>query len=133
MNLQKYSASEWLNVAEDVHMTVFGELRPHEMNRIDFALVVWHEIPLGYVTCRELDCETIYMGYGGALERNTISNVRGYQMILKELSFYKRAVTLVENTNISMLRLAMSQGFLITGLRNHKNTILLELTLEFSC
>ena len=133
MNLQKYSAVEWQLVSEDVHMTVFGELRSQEMNRIDFALVVWHEIPLGYVTCREFDCETIYMGYGGCLKRNTLQNVRGYQMVLNELSFYKRAVTLVENTNIAMLRLAMSQGFLITGIRNHKNTILLELTLEFSC
>jgi hypothetical protein len=131
VNLQRYSAIEWQTVSEDVHMTVFGEIRPQEMNRIDFALVVWHVIPLGYVTCREFDYETVYMGYGGCLQRNSLQNVRGYQMVLNELSIYKRAVTLVENTNIAMLRLAMSQGFLITGFRNHKNTNLIELTLEF--
>ena len=131
MNLQKYSSDQWVLVAEDMHLSVFGEHRPKDLNRVDFALVCWDEKPLGYFTCREFDSESVYIGFGGFIEKS-FKNVNAYKLGLDYLrSNYKRATTLVENTNISMIKLAMSQGFLITGIKNFKNIILLELSQEF--
>lgn len=131
MNVQKYSKDEWALVSEDAHLVAFNELRANEMNRIDFALVVWDEKPLGYMTCREFDSETIYISYGGAFGKS-YKVLEGYKAMLSSLKEkYKRATTLVENNNISMLKLSMSQGFLVTGIKNFKNQIYLELSREF--
>lgn len=131
MNVQKYDALQWSLVSEDIHLLVFNELRPDSMARIDFSLVVWDEIPLGYITCREFDSETIYISYGGGLGKS-FKILAGYKMLLESLkSTYKRATTLVENTNISMIKMAMSQGFLVTGIKNIKNQIYLELVVEW--
>lgn len=134
MIIVKYDQSEWADVSEQMHYSVFGEYRPKTMSRIDFALVAWDdEKPIGYVTCREFDSETIYMSYGGFLEKG-FKNLSAYKMCLDTLrSDYCRATTIVENTNFSMIKLAMSQGFLINGLRRHKSSTLLELCLEWKC
>jgi len=126
-----YLPHEWRLVSEDAHLATFNELRPCDMNRIDFALVVWDKNPLGYMTCREFDSETIYISYGGAFEKS-FKVLEGYKAMLNSLKeTYKRATTLVENNNIPMLKMAMSQGFLITGIKNFKNQIYLELSQEF--
>ena len=102
------------------------------MNRIDFALVCFDVEPLGYMTCKEFDNESVYIGYGGSFQK-TFKVFTAYQLFLSYLKErYVRAVTLVENTNEAMIKLAMSQGFLITGIRYHKNIILLEMTNEWS-
>lgn len=126
-----YLPHEWKLVSEDAHLVTFNELRPCDMNRIDFALVVWNENPLGYMTCREFDSETIYISYGGAFEKS-FKVLEGYKAMIKSLKeTYKRATTLIENNNIPMLKMAMSQGFLVTGIKNFKNQIYLELSQEF--
>lgn len=130
MQVQKYSADEWKLVSEDAHMLIFNELRSGEMNRIDFSLVVWDDKPLGYMTCREFDSETIYISYGGSFGKS-FKILEAYKTMLSELKIYKRATTLVENTNTTMLKMAMSQGFLITGIKNFKDSIFLELILEW--
>lgn len=129
--MQKYSKDEWALVSEDAHLVIFNELRKNDMNRIDFALVVWDDIPLGYMTCREFDSETIYISYGGSFGKS-FKVLEGYKAFLSYLKeTYKRATTLIENNNIPMLKMAMSQGFLITGIKNFKNQIYLELSQEF--
>lgn len=126
-----YLPNEWKLVSEDAHLMTFNELRPESLSRIDFALVVWDEKPLGYITCREFDSETIYISYGGAFEKS-FKVLEGYKTMLNHLKeTYKRATTLVENNNIPMLKMAMSQGFLVTGIKNFKNQIYLELSQEF--
>lgn len=131
MNVQKYDPLQWSLVSEDAHILVFNELRSKDMSRIDFALVVWDGKPLGYMTCRQFDMETIYISYGGAFEKS-FKVLEGYKAMLNSLKeSYKRATTLVENNNIPMLKMAMSQGFLITGIKNFKNQIYLELSQEF--
>ncbi len=135
MNLVRYTPEQWSSVAEAIHSEVFNEFRGKEINRIDYVLVVWHDsIPLGYMTLRESDSASIYIGYGGILPeaRKNIRSYGGYMMLLAYLKQrYDRATTLIENTNIEMLRLAFKAGFIVTGLKAFKEYIFLELTLEW--
>jgi hypothetical protein len=135
VNLVRYTPEQWSSVAEAIHSEVFNEFRGKEINRIDYVLVVWHDsIPLGYMTLRESDSASIYIGYGGILPeaRKNIRSYGGYMMLLAYLKQrYDRATTLIENTNIEMLRLAFKAGFIVTGLKAFKEYIFLELTLEW--
>ena len=135
MNLVRYTPEQWSSVAEAIHSEVFNEFRGKEINRIDYVLVVWHDsIPLGYMTLRESDSASIYIGYGGILPeaRKNIRSYGGYMMLLAYLKQrYDRATTLIEYTNIEMLRLAFKAGFIVTGLKAFKEYIFLELTLEW--
>jgi hypothetical protein len=66
MDVVKYDKSQWDLVAEGIHQTIFKEVRPSSLNRFDYALVIWDENrPIGYITCRETDSESIYISYGG--------------------------------------------------------------------
>jgi hypothetical protein len=129
-------ADEWKQYSEKAHLICFAENRSADMNRIDFALVAeLNGVPQTYMTCREVDAETVYMQYGGAFPsaKGTVNSFRGYQAMLKQLStVYKYGTTLIENTNTPMLRFAMQAGLRIIGVRNFKNTILLEHFSEWS-
>lgn len=135
MNIVRYTPEEWQSVAEAIHSEVFNEFRGKEINRIDYVLVVWNEMePLGYMTLRESDSASVYIGYGGILPnaRKNIRSYGGYLMLLAYLkNKYERATTLIENTNIEMLRLAFKVGFIVTGLKAFKEHIFLELTIEW--
>lgn len=133
------SALDWSQYAKTAHAVVFGTLFPPEKQRIDHVLVAREGDKLmGYVTCREMDSETIYWQYGGAFPgtKDTLSAWRGYQAMvdLCKGSVYKRITTLIENDNSPMLKMAMKVGFKIQGVRTHltpeKTYILLEHVLE---
>lgn len=130
MKVVKFTSEQWSKYAETAHLICFDENRPADMNRIDFALVVEEDsVPLCYTTCREVDSETVYMQYGGAFPsaKGTIKSYAGYGLIIEHLLHnYANITTLIENKNTVMLKFAMKVGFLITGLRNYKNTVLLE-------
>lgn len=135
MKVVKLSSDEWKMYAEDAHLICFNERMSAELNRIDFALVV-HEgdVPLAYTTCREFDANTVYMQFGGAFPsvRGTLKSFQCYMKMLEALkSHYKRATTLIENNNIPMLKFAMKAGFLITGVRYFKGSVLLEHLLDW--
>ncbi len=133
MNLTVYTSTEWESVAEDVHLSVFSEIRPKELNRIDGALICWDDVtPLGYMTFREMDKNSVYLGYGGAFQKS-FKVLSAYKMMLEFLKMkYVRASTLIENKNTAMLKLAMSQGFLVTGLKCFDGQILLENSIDWS-
>lgn len=136
MKLQRLSPQEWEGLAEQAHLAVFGEVRPASMNRIDFALVTERDsVPLQYMTCREADEETVYINYGGSFP-SAKGTPLSYQCFELEMAYlqekYKRATMLIENTNQPMLKFAMKQGLVITGIRNFKGSILLEHTIEWS-
>lgn len=135
MDLRRYTAQEWNEVSESMHSSVFNEFRPKELNRIDYVLAVWDgDIPVGYVTCTEFDSKTIYMGYGGVMnhQKKSFKVLSAYMMILDWLkSYYLRVNTLIENNNVSMLKMALSAGFAVTGLRYFKGSILLEHSMEW--
>jgi hypothetical protein len=131
----KYDPEQWSLVAEKMHTETFKEFRPSSLNRIDFALVCWGDEPLGYMTCREMDSESLYIGYGGVLpaNRKSTKSFNGYLELLAYIKErYLRASTLIENNNIEMIRLAHKVGFRITGIRNFKSQIFLEHTIEWS-
>lgn len=130
-----YSSSEWREFAETAHATCFGEIRPASMNRIDFAmLAVKDETPAGYITVREFDEESVYWNYGGVFPgvKNTTTAFLVYELgIQKCLEMgYKRITTLIENSNIVMLKMAMKIGFRIIGIRNFDSKIFCELLLN---
>lgn len=134
MNLVRYEADEWEKYAEACHGLVFNEHRPASMDRISYALIAGDDrSPVGYVTCRELDSESVYWQYGGVVEdRRGVAGYKSINLIhdyAKEL--YKRVTTYVENDNIGYLHILMKLGFRVIGIRTFKCKIYLELYKEF--
>lgn len=122
-------------MSEKAHLLCFKENKPKEWDRIDFALLGVNDegIPLGYITCRELDANVLYWQFGGAFpsSRSTIHCMACYCSFYNFCrTRYKRICTYIENTNQVMLKMAMKIGFLITGIRNFDGSILLELTVN---
>lgn len=130
MELKILSSSEWLQISEAAHLVCFNEVRPSGMERIDYALVVEKDgIPLGYATIRETDSESVYLQHGGALPSaiGTTTSFSCYLLVVNYLmENYQRISTLIENTNTPMLKFAMKAGLRIVGIRNIRNSILLE-------
>lgn len=132
MIVRKIPPEEWRVISEEAHKVCFSEIRPKDMERISFALIAEKDgVPAGYVTCRELDSESVYWQYGGSFPniKKNIYSMRAYEAFhkfTKELGF-KRITTYIQNTNISMLKLAFSQGFRIIGVRLFGNEVFCEL------
>lgn len=135
MEVEKLYPDEWALICSDAHLSVFDESRDPKLDRITYALIAKKDNePCAYVTVRETDSETVYWQFGGSFPgtRGTTRTMQAYLSFIQwTKERYKRITTFVENTNISYLRLAMSCGFLISGIKNFKNTILVELTLDF--
>lgn len=137
MIIKKIGSNLWHEMmAESAHFVTFGETGRKGIERCDFAYLVIEEDTnevAGYVSCIEMDGETVYWQYGGAMpdKRNTYRTMYGYRlMISRALEEFERVTTRIENTNITMLKMAMAMGFLIVGTWNFKNKIYLELLLE---
>lgn len=127
---------EWSQYSEAAHKIAFAEVKPACWDRIDFALLaVDDENPLGYMTCREHAEGVLYWQYGGAFPGTlgTLFSWRCYQAFIEHCGKkYKQIHTQIENTNAVMLKMAMKAGFRVMGVRNFKNSILLEHWLEFN-
>lgn len=135
MNIERFSPAAWKEYSAHAHRIAFGEVMPEGLERIDFALLlVDGKKPLGYVTCRELDSETIRWQFGGAFPgtQGTAVTYRGYQAFVRHaMRDYKRIGTLIENTNVVMLKMALKVGFRVIGVRMFQGSVLLEHVLEF--
>jgi len=135
LEVRRFDGKEWANYAADAHVICFNKTRPSSLNRTDFALMfVKDGEPQGYMSCHEMDAETVYMQFGGAFPSSSGTAIvfTGYTAMVRELGkTYKRATTAIENTNQAMLRLAMKAGLLIVGTRNFKGKILVEHAIEF--
>jgi hypothetical protein len=135
MNVVRYTRENWQKIGDEAHLICFGEAKPKGIDRIDFALLaVKEDIPRGYVTCREFDAETVYWQFGGAFP-GTISTSLSFKAYKSLIDWcrpqYKRITTLIENTNLVMLKMAGKMGFRIQGVRVFKGQILVEHLLEF--
>ena len=120
MHVDRIEPGQWDTISENAHVAIFNETREAIANRIDYALGVRDgENVLGFVTVRELDHESIYWQYGGALEdcRNTTKILKAYRAMLEHCfeTGTMNIQTLVENTNLPMLKLALKVGFLVIG------------------
>jgi hypothetical protein len=138
MKINLLTPDSWALLSENAHKIAFGEIKPASMDRIDGALIAEDAfgIPMGYLTFRESDSETVYWQFGGAMPgtKDTIKSFKAYQGFVKffeEQTKHKRITTLIENTNTVMLKMAMKVGFRIVGIRNYKGSVLLEHLLEF--
>jgi RimJ/RimL family protein N-acetyltransferase len=134
VNLVVYSQDEWLEASEVIHSLVFEKFRNKELSRIDFVIFIWNSgVPVGYMTCREFDSESIYIGYGGIFPEFRGTEV-GYSALLMAIDYlksrYQRASMLIENNNYKMMKLAMKLDFKITGIRN-AGEIFLEHSIEW--
>lgn len=129
------SKDEWKPLSENAHLICFGKHKPVDLERIDFVLMVRHgKQAVGYVTCRELDGDTLYWQFGGAFpgSKGTVLSPKGIDAFLEWCRrYYKRVSFLVENTNQPMLKMAMRSGFKIMGVRVFGQSVLLEHLLEF--
>lgn len=135
IEIDQLTKKQWAEHSEQAHAICFKAHKPKEWDRIDFALVVRDDQKLmGYVTCREIDAETLYWQFGGAFPGTVKTSLswKGYQAFVEYCkSRYKRVTTLIENTNCVMLKMAMKVGFRIVGIRTFKGDVLLEHLLEF--
>jgi hypothetical protein len=119
--------------SEFAHAIGFGTVKKPETERIDFAMMgVKDGLPMGYITCHELDSKTVYWQFGAPFPgtKGTINVYRAYEAGAKLcLAKYDKIVTYIGNHNISMLKMAMQVGFRITGIRVNGLEILVEHTL----
>ncbi len=137
MNVSVITKEGWLDSWQmhRAYAKTFHELRPAHLERPDFVLFCeYKERPCGFVTCIEMDSETVYWQFGGLFDevKSTIaarSAISGCIEKMREKGF-KRISTRVENTNLRMLRLEMKFGFLVVGTYTFKNKIYLELVNE---
>lgn len=133
--IKKLFPDEWKILSENAHLIMFNEQRPKELDRIDYALISEDQDKkiCGYLTARELDAESVYWQFGGAFPgtHSSAKAVQCYQeFVAWALQRYQRITTLVENTNVRYLRLAMHFGFRIIGCRLFHGKILVELLNE---
>jgi RimJ/RimL family protein N-acetyltransferase len=124
---------EWEEHKDSYYSKVFGKLRGGQ-ERIDYCLIVFCKGEIGgFLTCKELDVQTVYIQYGGVVPelRGTVYSASGVAAVTRHLSERYRFVRLrVDNSNASMLRVALKLGFLIEGLIHFNKNILLELNYE---
>ncbi len=134
IRIERFDRREWMKLSENAHRVCFGTLKPAEWDRIDYALMAVAEQPVGYLTCREFDAETVYWQFGGSFPgaKGTLLSWRAYQAFVDYAqSKYKRVTTLIENDNLAMLKMALKIGFRVIGTRTFRGSILLEHLLEF--
>jgi hypothetical protein len=137
IEVQKIAAADWMGMSQRAHLIVFGKDKPASWDRIDYAwLATFEDKPLGYVQCRELDHESVYWQFGGGFPwaRNSISMVRMTESFLshEKARGIKRIAIRVENTNKTMLKLALSLGWLVNGVMSFQGTILVEMINELA-
>lgn len=137
ITVHQITAQDWKELGPNAHMAVFSEKAPASQDRMDFALLAIEEKTndvLTYVTCRELDRETLYWGYGGSFPpaRDSIRTWSAYRaMTEKTFSLgYKHIFTLIENKNKTMLKFASKIGYTIVGMRHVNGCTMLEHVLE---
>lgn len=132
----RLSPEEWSELSEKAHLISFNTHKPKEFDRITFAMIVQNEKgPMGYITARENDAETLYWQFGGSFPGTLESSLTfvGYKAFVEFCkSKYQRITTLIENDNFVMLKMAMKVGFKIVGIRNYNGLILLDHVLEFN-
>ncbi len=116
----KVEKEDFSGVITDTHKAVFGVALPDSFFRYDYALVTTsNDLPISYCLVKEQDEDSCEMTYGG-----TVPSARGLQSIKSFRSFvgftldhYKRVHIQVENKNFPMLKLALSEEFLVSGTR----------------
>jgi hypothetical protein len=130
MKVELFSPEQWSEVSASAHLIAFSEERDSSLDRISFALMAGDETtPYGFMTCLELNSESVYIQHGGATPAS-IGTTRSYHAFLAMLDWLnedgvKQVTMLVKNTNKKMIKFAMTE-FLITGTSNYKGEVYIE-------
>ena len=136
LSLLKLTPSEWSASAANAHIAAFDEKPPVGFDNIDAALLIVNTIidkPIVYITVKDLGNGEIYLKHGGAfdLAKNSTWVFSAYRLAIAHLSeSYNKLSTLVHNTNVRYLKMALSVGFKVTGMKVIEGNLLLELTME---
>lgn len=134
MEVIKLSKDEFMHISKDVHLYSFKEIKDPSLDTFDFALMAIKDSkPMAYATCIEFDKKSCFMLHGGALPdaSGTINVAKGYSYIIQSLlKEYELLQTSILNKNISMIKLALSVGFLINGIMYQKDGVYLHLELS---
>jgi hypothetical protein len=105
MIVQRLDSAKWSDLSEEAHLLCFNEKRDTSMDRIDFALLTTDgEKPLAYMTCKELDAETVYLQYGGSFPetQGTANSFRAYnQMLFRQKSLVTKELVHTSRIPIS--------------------------------
>jgi hypothetical protein len=136
MIVEKVSLDGWKKDWIDIcYPLCFNSSRPKELEKCNYALLVKEGAELVcFTTAIEMDSETVYWQFGGALEKfkKSFKVMTGYMLMVRwEKETHKRITTRIENTNISMLKMAMAAGFRVHGTWHFDGKIYLELLNEF--
>lgn len=136
ITVSRIEPDEWKNrFSEDIHKLVFKEIKPAFADRISYALLLtYQEEVIGYLTVRETDHETVYWQFGGLLSRfrRGMLGSRCFEAALEwQKAHSKRVMMYVQNTNLSMLKLALGYGFLVIGTRTFREFLMCDLMREF--
>lgn len=131
MTIEVVNSDDWKKLSENAHVAVFDKRKPSGIERIDYALLFVDSgnVPAAYITCKELDSESLYWQYGGVFQafRHSITAFRILEQATEwSRERYKNVGFRVENDNLSMLKCAMKVGYRIIGVRIFEGTILLE-------
>lgn len=136
IEIERIEKDDWKKLSEKAHLIVFAENKPAEMDRLDYALVAKMGTNLlGYVTCRETDANSIYWQFGGAFpgtKSSSLSFACYLRLVWWTKQHYARVTTLIENTNVVYLKMALKIGFRVIGIKNFNGRIYLEHTMEFN-
>lgn len=123
ITVRQIHKDDWKVLGANAHLACFSESKPQEMERIDYALLIEDgEKIMAYATCREHHADTLYWQYGGTFHgtRNSSLTWSVYQAVIEWCKpRYANITTLIENNNVTMLKMAMKAGFRIVGTRTH--------------
>lgn len=135
MRVEKISKDQWALLSKNSNAAVFGEQVNPSSERIDFAYILLMEESMkGFASCQERDADSVHIQYGGIalpFQHKKIASKTMHLLLHKLAEQYKRVTMLVENTNVPMLRLALSHGIYPIGIRTYKGSVLVEMGKEF--
>lgn len=137
MAITFYTKDDWRETAPLAHICVFDKVIGPDLERVDFALVVGDkQTPHGYITVKEHDGQTAYLQRGGLFEQVRGKGLSEPQFLECLDWFWGRGFTKVffnvKNDNIPMIKLGLNTGFKISGMRQFKQELLLEMMIERS-
>jgi hypothetical protein len=128
---------KWEAFRENAHKSVFKENCPSGQKLVDFAVLAVEtetDTPLTYVTCKELDDETVYWSYGGAFPETigTTKTWSAYKVMTKKMADmgYRKILKRVKNTNHTMMKFALRMGYTVIGIRHIEDSTMVELMME---
>lgn len=133
--LEVITPERWKDLSNFAHAISFGKRYPADFERVDFAILAVSkcEVPMGFITVKEMNKAHIYWQYGGTFP-GTLGTLSSYKIYEAARNLcaqsFKTVGTFIENTNIVMLKFALKLGFQIVGVKHIFDVTYVELFLH---